>query len=1798
MGKLSKQVFKHFAESACDRRLFLELGEGDARWMSPLRTLEPRDPSAFGHRDDLLALGHNYEEEVYRALIAASPLEVRYDRSSSGSFNPCDLSPSLLDELVDRLDEHGRLCLIEHEFKAPSLWPRTILDLEPHEQPPFDELSHTMRPDLTLLVRADEFASARGLTRCARLTSSGDIVFVEHDVLERMVALRILDVKHTHDQQVGASHFIELLVYTHALAAFLEAHGLDDRFFVPIMGHGIVPRLGTSSAWTGVSVASLDAYLVPLDWDGTAHLYGRVVERIRTLHRPNGVAAPRSVESIEVNIQPNCGRCLFLEDCKQSLGMSSTDPGEWDVRLLPYTSRSIGQQLRARGIHTIEEVVNELPTSPHSATPEPLDAERPVVMLKANALLAGEALPAAPEHTGGERHQTVALPQYTNIELVFDVETDPTHNVVFATALDLTFSSNENLSWASYHNIWWLFWMDVIEGGMDKDSADWEHLVDALNAQAVDLEFDNSTEDPERRGRYIRKVGKAFFNALTSFTQDPQATIDIRPPGGEAPWGALKTAEVHLSWNYVSGGTSNDDELVLAQQLVRRLHELLLLCHVTETLTRSYHFEDRLNKRTKKMERRSWTQGPAFAGLYWSTEQLVHAGDLLERHVNALIEAEDSRDHLLGILHWLSPTESAVDHPLRHKKIYDLRTFAETAVGFPRIINYSWHELAFDEFGFSAATRFWAPHFNYMDFAPWRAMVLDTNLNTKIPLLEEIRGQITGKASTIRRLLSRLRDEGRGNFAQGSRYPERTAALRASKLPAQTHALGKAWYAYSRLNAATAELAADAFIATYPSFSIGKLAAGEAQKIGALGDERLSFELHGLSTNVKMKPGDYIYLIPDDMRGCPGAHLNSGWRVRVDAMTWRTEDASYLVETHSVWPKHKLLTGDAMLVEGQPWYVFQTASDAWSGKLLKLLQRSSFGVSWLGHRLSSLLDIGQGGQVDEPAAWRFESPAVYAFAPSVLPEVEHEPTRPLLSTVVPAPDTSQSAAISFALSRTISCLQGPPGTGKSQTIATLIDEYLHRRGGQPARILVTAFSYAALEVVCQKVATAQTSTGSAAAVASQHILFARSSSRQPASITTLDHVDDLVVGSKSLVLNGEKLSLARAKGEKRSKRLEDYVEEGVILFANAHQLFHLGEESTSKSMQYNLLGNDFGFDLIIVDEASQLPADYMLAPLALVKPHEVELACDVTSWPTSSLQGLRSLHAEECPALSELTQVVIVGDDQQLPPVQTVKPPEKLKRALDSVFTYYVEGHRVGRRQLQVNYRSLPEIVAFTRELNLYDNEISSYFAEHPEALRRIAPVEEGLEPSWCTPVIEPSFIVGTIIHARAYDSAVSAIEAEIVADLVEAYFRHVQPKDREEEDVFWGEEVGIVSPHNAHGRLLVRTIASRLTREGERLTNLSDAELLAALGATVYSVEKFQGSDRTFIIASMGISSVDQLAAEEEFIYDRNRFNVLTSRAKQKMLLVCSQNFLDHVPRDRTIMQNAAHIRCYALEYCSEQQDIAVLNERGEAEDVLLRWYPKGVVLQQEAPPSTTPPTRGTQDLQPVVRVLVGSDELLSKAQVLELLDPEMGEAWWSEFEQMNGLADTILVVGRRDGRAWIGREKALGRLVAVLQEEGAPVSPEAVCQAAGLRTDLWPKVEKDLELMGLWPRHGVVVPPQLPEHLRALKQEHADGQIQILELIQRLVAVAEREGSDSLSEVLEAIKSDHTPILLSRFTEEMDELKRIASMPEWKMDDAGVRHMQKALKTLFRKYHMHDQTDLVHQLTSWLGMKSSEGP
>src|SRR5215510_15809794 len=88
---------------------------------------------------------------------------------------------------------------------------------------------------------------------------------------------------------------------------------------------------------------------------------------------------------------------------------------------------------------------------------------------------------------------------------------------------------------------------------------------------------------------------------------------------------------------------------------------------------------------------------------------------------------------------------------------------------------------------------------------------------------------------------------------------------------------------------------------------------------------------------------------------------------------------------------------------------------------------------------------------------------------------------------------------------------------------------------------------------------------------------------------------------------------------------------------------------------------------------------------------------------------------------------------------------------------------------------------------------------------------------------------------------------------------------------------VGVVTPHRAQQAAVLDRLDASLPPGVDR----------ASLYGAVDTVERFQGQEKAVMIASFGLGDVDQIAAEEEFLYSLNRFNVIASRAKAKLIVI-----------------------------------------------------------------------------------------------------------------------------------------------------------------------------------------------------------------------------------------------------------------------------------------------------------------------
>jgi hypothetical protein len=1491
MGDLGKRVVVAYVASECDRQLFLELGHRDPAWINPLQSPRSvRRPP--GYTELLTRLGHEYEQAIYDRLVLLPG--ARSKRDWTGSVATTYVSPGLLGALHVGILAGGVAILLEHQFKNISSFVDFLFSPKPGGLRPNPDVED-FRPDILVVRKGDPAKHYR------ELLPGGTTRDVPAAELATRLAITVHDVKRVHQDKIGKKQFTEIFYYAYVIAFYLDFHGLADRYFMCIDGNSIFPDREPAELATIVSLDTFDALAIPVSWDASHRIFLGTIATMRDLW----ALAPCGPSSIRLKITPACAYCYFVEDCKWRLGMDGVaSPGTWAVDLLPSTPTSIKEQLRDLGMDTVADVAANVAAASSGMNPDPITAERPLLQLKADALVSG----AITSPAAGTVY-SYAIPAFTPLAVTFAVESDPAHDHVYVVAIEFDASTAPNAYYAGLFDDWWVEWEDALANG---------HVPDLIK-QHLDLIL------PEEIS--VEEI-EAFSDAMAELG----GTAGITLPDKIATPPVLHARFRH---ELVAVGQSldNADEESLAKAFVRQMHALLV---VANTIEERIEAEGTI---------KDWWTRPDLGIFYWGEDQLANIELMIERHVHALLADPVLGPWLEEIVGWITPSESEVTHPYQHKKIYDLKAFAQATLGLPCVINYTWQDVAkaFDP-TFFTNPKFWVQHYDYFDYRFWHE-TLDTAPFARPAMVREIEHQVGFKMHELNTIRYKLQARGRASISSHAK-PVRAAEYMAVPIGSAYHPVAHVWYLYSRLNGAAQEMDADFTRTTFPDRAIGKLDAARITVPSKVADPatrsfHFEFSIPEPSSNMKIKEGDKVLAIPEEKRDLKLNKMANTWCVTIDELSWDHATKSYNVTTKEVTEKSPDIL--AKFVEefddvptSTQWFLYPFAYDNWSPVMYNekgtgLLDQCAFGRGWLGARLAWLWGIRLHPVLAWPASWRFEAPEISLFAPGLLATGTDPPdiTR-FDSNLDKRPDPSQVEAINRALHELIYGIQGPPGTGKSQTITALMNEFHVRRlasGIRQTWILVTAFSYAALRVLIGKVLANVDPAGNISPIGQFQLVYMRSESQDPYPDP---RVTDVLRKGSTWKVNGQGNTLTA------KKQLENLLAPTRIVFANAYTLHHV----------IDIVDRDtFSFDMIVVDEASQLPVDYLMASLQHVRKVRVDLrptgvafGSIVTGEPIDDPAPIENIEVASALDPDAFTKVVIVGDNNQLLPVQQVKPPEKLDKVLGCLFSYYVTEHGIPNMQLLYNYRSHVDIVEFTRLTGMYAD-----LKPNPVpgvALQTLTGNLANVQEPWAADVLAPSRVVCTIIHERRHEVSVSPFEAEMAASIVLSFYDSIAPATAEEEDRFWTDRVGIVAPHNAQGRIIIRKIYDGLAGSGARHTLLAPHELMAKLKATVYSVEKFQGSDRELIVASYGISDRDQIAAEEEFIYDLNRFNVLTSRAKHKIVVICSKELLSYIPTDREIMGYAEKLHTYAFHYCNSMATLLPANELGGLEAVEFRWH------------------------------------------------------------------------------------------------------------------------------------------------------------------------------------------------------------------------------------------------------------------
>ena len=125
------------------------------------------------------------------------------------------------------------------------------------------------------------------------------------------------------------------------------------------------------------------------------------------------------------------------------------------------------------------------------------------------------------------------------------------------------------------------------------------------------------------------------------------------------------------------------------------------------------------------------------------------------------------------------------------------------------------------------------------------------------------------------------------------------------------------------------------------------------------------------------------------------------------------------------------------------------------------------------------------------------------------------------------------------------------------------------------------------------------------------------------------------------------------------------------------------------------------------------------------------------------------------------------------------------------------------------------------------------------------------------------------VVHNERQSRKSNVLEADIIEEILNA--GEPQPQA----------SIGIVTPHRAQRTLLTSRVGQNAAVD------------------VVDTVERLQGGERPTIIVSATASDSAAISASAEFILDLNRSNVAFSRAQERLIVVCSESLLNHIPAE-----------------------------------------------------------------------------------------------------------------------------------------------------------------------------------------------------------------------------------------------------------------------------------------------------------
>jgi len=501
---------------------------------------------------------------------------------------------------------------------------------------------------------------------------------------------------------------------------------------------------------------------------------------------------------------------------------------------------------------------------------------------------------------------------------------------------------------------------------------------------------------------------------------------------------------------------------------------------------------------------------------------------------------------------------------------------------------------------------------------------------------------------------------------------------------------------------------------------------------------------------------------------------------------------------------------------------------------------------------------------------------------------------------------SQVAAWEGLASHRAGLVLGPPGTGKTYALSWMALGYAEarRRANEPCRVLVTAFTLNAIGNLLDAVAE----KGAAYLEQPPEVLFVGNA---PAA--------GLGDGVEHLALRG------RGAVERAAERIAaPQVVVGCTVWTLARMLSQgLGDDNDGRTARI--------FDLVCMDEASQLVLSQGLMALAALRPHG---------------------------------RVLVAGDDKQLPPVRTIHEQEVDGRRIGGSLYDFLKQANVAEFALEETFRLNAPLTAFP-ESKFYPGRYRSADVVAERRLMLRDDWETGLE-DWERHVLDPEVPVCVLLHDAAPAGTVNPFEVRLTVQLVERFRAAMAPGPGSSPDAFWQQHLAVVSPHRAQNA----AIRTALGRDP------------AGVVPVVETVDRIQGKERDAVIVSYTVADPEFALAEAAFLFSIERFNVGITRARTKLVLLISRRLMEVVPPDEELFDAAQVVREFVFDTV-ELGEVALPDHQGQSARISIRVRgfdgtpdPERLVQAEPAPVEDEPLPAMTPELE----------ELLAKVGELAL--------------------------------------------------------------------------------------------------------------------------------------------------------------------------------------------------------------------